>query len=162
MNRCILSFMLVLVFGVCQCRAESRGEIESILARRASGQELTTDEYNRMQDIVTGFTDAQLISVLHTGRADSVRDLCRTEIATRSLIHPHWTIVPEFWLFVGTVILSVGALALAWRAELRALRSERAIALLSASRLPVPQPEQAVAGATETLDSQPPETAKES
>jgi hypothetical protein len=102
--------------------ADTRSEIDNLLAKRASGQEMTQQEYQQLEEDISDFTDSQLVSVLHTGKADNLRDMCRTEIQTRAALHPHWTIVPAFWLIVLSVIISIMALFVAWRAETRTRR----------------------------------------
>src|SRR5712692_2954222 len=70
---------LALFVTVCSWGANSRSEIDSLLEKRASGQEMTQQEYERLTDGVSDFSDRQLVSVLHTGKDDRLREMCRTE-----------------------------------------------------------------------------------
>lgn len=120
--RSLIAATLVLAFSISVIAASDR-DIPTLLAKRASGQEMTNSEYDALTDSVSEFTDLQLISVLHVGKNDLLRDMCRTEILTRAALRPHWTIVPAFWLIVLSVVISIAALAVATRAEFRARRN---------------------------------------
>lgn len=102
------------------CFGDTRSDVADLLAKRTSGREMTGPEYKQFTESVSDFTDSQLVSVLHTGKDDLLRDMCRTEIMTRAALRPHWTVVPAFWLIVLAVIISIAALFLGWRAEMRA------------------------------------------
>lgn len=117
-----LAIVLVFFAVVFSCFGYDRSEIAGVLAKRARGQEVTDAEYIQLTESVSDFTDSQLESVLHTGKDDRLREMCRTEILTRAALRPHWTVVPAFWLIVLSVIISITALFFAWRAEMRAPR----------------------------------------
>ena len=137
----VLVFMVVLVVGLQQCLGVSKGDIAGLIAKRASGQELTQQEYEGLCSIVGDFSDDQLALVRNTGKWDMLRGVCQTELLARTALSPHWTVVPSFWLIIISNVVAVAALILALRAELRVLRSERGIASLSASQLSAPATE---------------------
>jgi hypothetical protein len=101
--------VLFLLLSASLSYSVQKDQIDTLLSRRASGQELTQQEYQTLTDEVGNFTHSQLVRVLRTGKADALREYCRAELAARMETPTNWTTttIALVGVFLSSLVLLV-------------------------------------------------------